>query len=111
MKDKQFCFVYITVQNFEEAKLIAELAISSKLCACANILPTIHSMFKWKGKINLEKETVLILKTISEKFDELEKLVIKNHSYDTPCILKIDISRGNREFLNWVEGEVKQNEF
>ena len=57
MKDKQFCFVYITVQNFEEAKLIAELAISSKLCACANILHTIHSMFKRKGKINLEKET------------------------------------------------------
>ena len=58
MKDKQVCFVYITVQNFEEAKLISELALSSKLCACAYILPTIHSMFEWKGTINLEKEKI-----------------------------------------------------
>ena len=103
MKKIKFCLVYVTVENFEQAEKIAELAIKNKFCACANIFPEIHSMFEWEGKINLEKETVLILKTIENKFKNLEKLINKNHTYETPCILKLDISKGNKKFLNWLE--------
>ena len=49
-------------------------------------------MFEWKGEVKLEKETVLLLKTLVNKYDLLEKLIIKNHVYETPCILKIDVS-------------------
>ena len=59
IKDK-FCFVYVTVENFEQAELIAELAIKDKLVACANIFPESHSMFEWKGEVKLEKETILL---------------------------------------------------
>ena len=103
MKDFKFCFVYVTVENFKQAEIISELAIKKKLCACANIFPEIHSMFEWKGKINLEKETVLILKTTEDKFGSLEKLISENHTYETPCILKLDITNGNKKFLNWIE--------
>ena len=61
MKDFKFCFVYVTVENFKQAETISELAIKKKLCACANIFPEIHSMFEWKGKINLEKDLKLNL--------------------------------------------------
>ena len=77
--------------------------LKKKLCACANIFPEIHSMFEWKGKINLEKETVLILKTTEDKFSSLEKLISEKHTYETPCILKLDITNGNKKFLNWIE--------
>ena len=105
IKDK-FCFVYVTVENFEQAELIAELAIKDKLVACANIFPECHSMFEWKGEVKLEKETVLLLKTLINKYDLLEKLIIKNHVYETPCILKIDVSKGHKDFLKWVETSV-----
>ena len=91
MKNVKFCFIYVTVENFKQAEIIAELAIKNKLCACANIFPEIHSMFEWEGKVNIEKETVLILKTIESKFQKLEKLISENHTYETPCILKLDI--------------------
>ena len=35
---------YIFNENFEQAELIAELAIKDKLVACANIFPESHSM-------------------------------------------------------------------
>ena len=54
----------------------------------------------------LEKETVLLLKTLVNKYDLLEKLIIKNHVYETPCILKIDVSKGHKDFLKWVETSV-----
>ena len=107
MKNVKFCFVYVTVENFKQAEIIAELAIKNKLCACANIFPEIHSMFELEGKVNLEKETVLILKTIESKFEKLEKLISENHTYETPCILKLDISKGNKKFVNWLQSTMK----
>ena len=105
-----FCFVYVTVENFEQAELIAELAIKEKLIACANIFPESHSMFEWKGEVKLEKETVLLLKTLVNKYDKLEKLIIKNHVYETPCILKIGVSKAHKNFLKWVETSVNLTE-
>ena len=107
MKNVKFCFIYVTVENFKQAEIIAELAIKNKLCACANIFPEIHSMFEWEGKVNLEKETVLILKTIESKFQKLENLISENHTYETPCILKLDISKGNKKFLNWLQSTME----
>ena len=107
MKNVKFCFIYVTVENFKQAEIIAELAIKNKLCACANIFPEIHSMFEWEGKVNLEKETVLILKTIESKFQKLEKLISENHAYETPCILKLDILKGNKKFLNWLQSTME----
>jgi periplasmic divalent cation tolerance protein len=64
-------------------------------------------MFEWEGKVNIEKETVLILKTIESKFQKLEKLISENHTYETPCILKLDISKGNKKFLNWLQSTME----
>ena len=72
IKDK-FCFVYVTVENFEQAEVIAELAIKDKLVACANIFPESHSMFEWKGEVKLEKETV------KNKYSGLFKSVINDN--------------------------------
>ena len=73
---------------------------------CQDWSNEIHSVFEWEGQINFEKETVLILKTIESKFEKLEKLITENHSYETPCILKLDISKGNKKFLNWLESTI-----
>ena len=89
IKDK-FCFVYVTVENFEQAELIAELAIKDKLVACANIFPESHSMFEWKGEVKLEKETVLLLKTLVNKYDLLEKLIINSKLIEN-CFEEIKI--------------------
>ena len=52
------------------------------------------------------KGTVLLLKTLVNKYDKLEKLIIENHVYETPCVLKIDVSKGHKDFLKWVETSV-----
>jgi len=100
--NNNYCFVYVTVKNNEQAKLISSLAIKNKLCACANIFPNVHSIFEWEGKIEINNETILILKTIDKKFEELKSFIEEKHTYDTPCIVKIDISDGNQKFLNWI---------
>ena len=98
-----FFLTYVTTKNEEEALKLAKLAVQKNLAACGNIFPKMKSIYKWKNKLQNDKETVLILKTNLNKYPLLEKLILEKHSYEVPCILKIPISDGNKEYLKWID--------
>ena len=98
-----FFLTYITTKNEEEALKLANLAVQKNLAACGNIFPKMKSIYKWQNKLQNDKETLLILKTNSNKYPLLEKLILEKHSYEVPCILKIPISDGNKEYLKWID--------
>ena len=101
-----FILTYITTKNEEEALTLANLAVQENLAACGNIIPNMKSIYKWQNKLQNDKETLLILKTNSNKYPLLKKLILEEHSYEVPCILKIPISDGNKEYLKWIEGNL-----
>ena len=98
-----FFLTYIMTKNEEEALKLANLAVQKNLAACGNIFPKMQSIYKWHNKLQNDKENLLILKTNSNKYPLLEKLIIERHSYEVPCILKIPISNGNKEYLEWID--------
>lgn len=98
--------VYITCKNKKEAEKIGSLLIKKRLAGCCNIFP-ITSLYKWKGKFVKDKEVVLIVKTLEKNFEKIKKEVKKSHSYKTPCILEIPVTRSNKDFLIWLEKEIK----
>ena len=101
-----FFLTYITTNNEEEALTLANLAVKKNLAACGNIIPNMKSIYKWQNKLQNDKETLLILKTNSNKYPLLKKLILEEHSYEVPCILKIPINDGNKEYLKWIEGSL-----
>jgi len=103
MTHNNYCLVYITVGNEPEAIKLAKLALQKKLVACANLYPEVKSIFEWKKELKIEKESILIFKTTEEKFKKLEDLILKNHTYETPCVLKLPITEGHKNFLDWIE--------
>ena len=98
-----FFLTYIMTKNEEEALKLANLAVQKNLAACGNIFPKLKSIYKWQNKIQNDEETLLILKTNSNNYPLLEKLIIEKHSYEVPCILKIPIIDGNKEYLKWID--------
>ena len=98
-----FFLTYITTKNEDEALKLANLAVQKNLAACGNIFPKMKSIYKWKNKLQSDNETLLILKTNSNKYPLLEKLIIEKHSYEVPCILKIPICNGNEDYLKWID--------
>lgn len=101
--------IYITCESTEEAKSIGKHLMTKKLCACVNIFPEMQPMFFWppkSGVIDESKEVVLLVKTIAEKYDEVEKEVVKIHSYETPCIFSIPVGKVNEKYFNWLVGEL-----
>ncbi|QER41973.1 divalent-cation tolerance protein CutA [Thermodesulfobacterium sp. TA1] len=100
-KDKVI-FVYITFPNSEEALKIGKLLLEKRLCGCINLLSNITSMYWWEGKIESSQEAVLIVKTRESLYSEVEKEVLKHHSYSCPCIAKIEVSEVTPCFLKWL---------
>ena len=98
-----FFLAYITTKNEEEALTLANFAVEKNLAACGNIFPKMKSVYKWNKKLQNGNETLLILKTNSSKYPLLKKLIIEKHSYDVPCILKMSINDGNKEYLKWID--------
>ncbi len=106
-KNVKAVFLYIPCPSLKVAKQISLAAISSKTAACANILPSMISIYPWKGKLETSKEVILILKTVINKRRELSALVQKNHPYEVPCIAEIKLSNLNESYSKWIAGNLK----
>lgn len=102
-----FAFVYCTCASMEQARLIGKAIVSKRLAACANILPSMHSIYWWENELQEEIEMVLIFKTISDLVPALTEKIKELHSYSTPCVISLPIESGNQDYLNWIRNETQ----
>lgn len=100
--------VFITAGSVRECKKIARKLLDEKLIACANIIPSMQSLYNWKGKIADEKECLMILKSTRELFPALQKEVETLHSYSVPEIIALPIIDGSQNYLEWLAESVGQ---
>ena len=96
---------YITCKDKNEAEKISTHLLKKRLIACANIFP-IRSMYRWNNKIVRNKEEVIIAKTNNKNFNKVAAEVKKMHSYNIPCIIKIN-STANKDYETWAKREMK----
>lgn len=101
-----YVFVYITTSGEEESKNIGETLVEERLTACVNIIPSIESIYLWKGKIEENTESLLIVKTKSGNIDKIIKRVKEIHSYETPAILAIPVIEGSKDYLDYLDCEM-----
>ena len=95
--------VFVTCGSEEEGLKIAHALVEERLAACVNLVSPIRSIYRWEGKICDEKEWLLIIKTQTARFDDLEKRVKALHSYSVPEIIALPIVTGSPSYLNWLE--------
>ena len=102
----KYADIYITCKSGEAGK-IARTLVQKKLAACVNILPC-KSIYRWKGKIVQDKESILFVKTKTSLFGAVEREVKRLCSYSVPCILLTEIKKGHKPYLEWVEKETRK---
>lgn len=105
-KKSDFYLVYVTTADAEEAHRIGDELVERRLVACVNIIPRISSIYRWKGKIQRDEETIVLLKTTGRHLDEVIKAVRALSSYEVPDISCFAIDAGDSDFLSWIETEV-----
>ena len=103
----QFGFIYVTANHLEEAKKLAKHCLDKKLVACVNIFPSMLSYYDWKNKRCKSTQVALILKTKEKHFKAIENTIKKIHSDQCPCICFLPISKGTKDFTQWMGEQIK----
>ncbi len=99
--------VLSTCGSRKTAGKIARDLVARKLAACVNIVP-VTSYFRWKGKIRIDREYLLIAKTKSEVFARLRDRILALHTYQLPEIVSLKITEGYKQYLDWMDSEVRK---
>lgn len=102
-----YIVIHITAKDADEARKIAKALVKGRLAACVNILPDVESYFWWKDKLETKQEVLLIVKSKESLLPELIKSVKKNSSYAVPEIIALPVNSGSRDYLEWINAEVK----
>lgn len=98
---------YVPCSDFEEARHIGSDLLDEGFIACANIIPSITSLYVWQGKKEESNEAVLILKTDRSRRDSLREEIARRHSYSCPCILEIEPASLNQGYEDWLLDSLK----
>lgn len=102
-----FALVLVTAPDLKTARSLARAALAAKLIACANLVPRVESHYWWRGKIERGAEVLMVLKTRRALLGALEKLVLKQHPYDTPEFLVLPLRGGSARYLAWLTASTK----
>ncbi len=94
--------VYCTTANVEEAKTIARTVVEKQLAACCNIIPSVSSVYCWKGEVKESSEVLLLIKTTQKMYEQLEKEIKMIHSYSVPEIIANQIDTGSAAYFDWI---------
>ncbi len=96
--------VFSTFPDEATARKICAALVSEGIVACANILPSVTSIYRWQGELMEEAETLAIIKLPSERFPALEEKLAALHPYEVPEIVAMPVAAVNTKYLAWVRG-------
>lgn len=98
----------ITFPTEESAMSLAEILVTKKLVACAQVIGPIKSVYYWQNSLEKNHEILLLAKTKKNLFDAIVDEIRKHHSYQCPQIVALPLVCGSNDYLHWVDDAVLQ---
>jgi periplasmic divalent cation tolerance protein len=89
------------------ASRIARELVESGLAACVSRVGPVHSTYRWQGTIQDEPEVLLVIKSLTTRYPELQMRLKSLHPYEVPEIIALPVTSGSADYLSWLEGAVR----
>jgi periplasmic divalent cation tolerance protein len=99
---EQVLLVISTFPDAETADRVAHTLIAARFAACANIIPAVHSIYRWKDKIETAGEVIAFFKITQDRQAAFQKKLCSLHPYDVPEIIFVPVVTGLPDYLHWV---------
>ena len=96
------CLLFLSCKNIVEADKISGQVLKEKLIVCAKKI-SINSSYLWNKKIESAQEVLLIMDSVEENFEKINKEVKKLHSYKTYTLLMTEVNKINIDALKWLK--------
>lgn len=100
--------VLTTCGNDEDAATVARLLVEQRVAACVNVIGNVASTYRWQGKVQQDRETLLIIKTTASRFAALERAIRAHSKYELPEIIALPAETGGADYLAWVRESVAE---
>lgn len=97
-----YCLVLCTCPDADSAQRLAKSLVEQRRAACVNILPGLTSVYAWEGQIEQAQEQLLLIKTETGLYADLETFLKTHHPYDVPEIIAVPVERGSADYLQWI---------
>jgi periplasmic divalent cation tolerance protein len=94
--------VFCTFPDQETAQRISQTAVEKRYAACASLVPSIRSIYRWRGQVQRADETLVVYKTSVTCYPDLEGFLLRSHPYEVPEIVALPVSAGSPTYLHWV---------
>jgi periplasmic divalent cation tolerance protein len=91
-----------TFPDAEIARRISNQLVTEHFAACANIFPSVESIYRWKEKIESGNETFVFFKVSEDRQPAFQDKLRSLHPYDVPEIIFIPVAGGLQQYLQWV---------
>lgn len=99
--------VSTTCGSEREARGLARLLVEERLAACVQVVPSIRSVYRWRGTVEESEEWLLLVKSRRDLFDELRRRLRAAHSYELPEILAWAVVDGEPGYLEWMDSGLR----
>jgi len=91
-----------TFPDGETARRISQELVHGEFVACANVLPAVESIYRWKGNIENGTETLVFFKLSEDRRTAFQEKMRSLHPYEVPEVIFIPLAGGLPEYLRWV---------
>ena len=96
--------LYTTWPDADTARTCAAAAVEAGLCACANILGPITSVYRWEGVLEATPEVPVLFKTTAARAEALRDLILSRHPYALPAVVALPVGEAGSHtaYLEWI---------
>ena len=103
MARDELIVVVTSVGTEEQALDVAHALVRSRRAACVNIIPNMHSVYRWKGRVCDDGEMLLIVKTRASQFEAVRDTIQRVNTYELPEVLGYRVDMASSGFAAWIE--------
>jgi periplasmic divalent cation tolerance protein len=100
--------VLTTCGNEEDAGALARVLVERRLAACVNAVSNVASTYRWKGEVQRDRETLLIIKTTSHRLAAVEQTIRETSKYELPEVIALPVRSGGADYLAWIRESVAE---
>ena len=107
----ELIIIKTTVKNKITKNNIINELITNDYVSCINVIEDVSSHYKWQGKVETEKEDILLIKTMKRNEILVYEVIRLIHDYETPEIITIAINNTDSSYLNWANESVVNKKY
>ena len=91
-----------TAPDAEQAERLARALVEERLIACANLVPGLTSVYRWRGAVQEDPEVLLVIKTRRSLVPRLKERLSQLHPYEVPELVVTPLLDGLDPYCRWV---------